>query len=132
MYIEVYKVNGCVLYFNTQFPGIVLEGSGYVGSEVFRDMCERALALLGEKQSSKLLVDVREMVNISFADQQWAIRQWVPRLIKAGLANAAIINSRHYFHRIAVEAIVKTISRDQMEIRHFNDKLSAEAWLQSA
>lgn len=132
MYIEVYKVEDCTLYSNPQLPGIALEGNGYVSSEVFRDMCEHALALLAASGTHKLLVDVQEMVNISFADQQWAIRTWVPCLIKAGLAHAAVLNSRHYFHRVAVEAIVSAISPKQLVVRYFDNRPAAEAWLQAA
>jgi hypothetical protein len=131
MYIEVYKVADCTLYANPQFPGIAIEGNGYVSSEIFRDMGDHALALLAESGTHKLLVDVEDMVNISFADPQWAIRTWVPRLIEARLTHAAIINSRHYFHRVAVDAIVNTISPKQLHVRYFDDRTPAENWLQS-
>src|SRR5579875_3339240 len=111
MNVEIYRTDNCLISLNPDIPAVELKGTGYINSSQLRDSCNMAAPLLEEKQITKLLIDVKDMLMIGLGDQVWAATTWVPGLMKAGLASVAIVNSKYYFHRLAVEAIVSRIDQ---------------------
>lgn len=129
--IEIYRTSNCLISLNPDIPAIELAGTGYINSPQLRESCNLTAPLLIEHRISKLLIDVKEMFMIGLGDQIWAATTWVPGLIKAGLTSVAIINSKYYFQRLAIEAIVSRLDQSKLTITYFDHKNEAVAWLKS-
>lgn len=131
MCTELYRTENCLITLNSDIPALELLGKGYSSSARLRTSCNQVAPLLAKNGLTKLLVDVQDMLMVGLNDQIWAVTAWIPALLKAGLTAVAIISSKHYFHRMAVEAIVRRLDPEKLNIRYFDHKDAAAAWLKS-
>lgn len=127
----VYTDDVCSISFDPGIPCIELTWHGYATSKQFRQIAEQQLAAMQAKQVSKVLDDHQHMLIVCAEDQQWVMADWLPRALAAGYQALAIIPSDDYFNKVATQNVVSQIQRDVLEIRHFQDREDAKAWLKT-
>lgn len=118
------------LSYDTDLSAVIMEWTGFSNKEQFREANEAVLQLLKNTSAKKILADVRHMKIISLQDQQWLYQEWFPRVTKAGLAYAAIVESEDFFNRLTVDNIVQKVN-DQLTVKYFDTLLGARFWLKS-
>lgn len=121
---EIYNI-----YFNKGLNAIVMEWNGYATSMEFREGTELMLDTLIQKHCSKVLADIREMILIGQDDQKWLESNFLPRAIKFGFKEIAIIRSKSYFNQVAVESVSYKIDKDKLTINFFDSPEEAREWL---
>lgn len=121
----------CSLAFDAEVPCVVMEAHAYATSLQFREITENMLLLLGEKQVNKILVDTTHLQIIGADDQQWLTDDWLPRAIAGGFRACAMINSKYFFNRVAVENVVNQIDPNQLTVHYFDDRQQARTWLKN-
>jgi hypothetical protein len=70
---------------------VVLEWRNFVFGDEYRVALNTVLKALEENRSSNVLSDSRRMKAIPQDDQDWLLKEWVPRAEKAGLKHMAIV-----------------------------------------
>jgi hypothetical protein len=121
---EVYNI-----YFDQDIDLVVMVWKGYSTSEQFREGTELMLNELISNGSSKVLADVREMILIGMEDQRWLETRFLPRAIKFGFRQIAIITPNSYFNKVAIESIVYKVDKEKISIQFFDTREDAVAWL---
>jgi len=121
---EAYKI-----YFDKDIDSVVMVWKGYSTSEEFREGTELMLNELIHNGSSKVLGDVREMVLIGMDDQRWLETRFLPRAIKYGFKQIAIVTPSSYFNKVAIESISYKIDKEKISIQFFDTRESAVGWL---
>lgn len=73
--------------------------------------------------------DLREMVLIGREEQNWLLSSFLPRAIKFGFKQIAIITPKSYFNKVAVESISYRIDKEKISLQFFENKEKAIDWL---
>jgi len=118
--------------YDRDVPCVVMVWRGYHDSASFRANNWRVLAALIEHGASQLLGDVRHFLLIGATDQDWLNREWLPRVIEAGLTTCALVVPVYYFNRVAVNTVVERMGTSAVRVEYFDAPEPARRWLQSA
>lgn len=121
---EVYNI-----YFDQALDSVVMVWKGYSTSEQFREGTELMLNELITNGSSKVLADLREMILIGMDDQKWLETRFLPRAIRFGFRQIAIISPNSYFNRVAVESVSYKVDKEKISIQFFDSWEEAVGWL---
>ena len=121
---EAYKI-----YFDKDIDSVVMVWKGYSTSEEFREGTELMLDELIHNGSSKVLGDVREMVLIGMEDQRWLEMRFLPRAIKFGFKQIAIVRPKSYFNKVAIESVSYKVDKEKISIQFFDTREEAVEWL---
>ena len=85
-----------------------------------------------EKQAAFLLADSRRLSSITFADQQWIIRDIAPTLVASGLQKFARVLTEDVFNYITFENLLQRITENHragVEVAQFTSVEAALDWL---
>ncbi len=117
------------IYYDHEANCIVMNWTGYATSQQFRVGTELMLDSLVSYECTKVLADTKDMFLIGREDQKWLETNFVPRAIKCGMKTLAIVNSVHYFNRVAIETISGKIDSKRLKIQLFKETSEALEWL---
>ena len=123
---EVYNI-----YFDKELDFVIMVWKGYSTSEQFREGTELMLNELISNGSSKVLADIREMILIGLEDQKWLESRFLPRAIRFGFKQIAIVTPNSYFNRVAVESVSYKVDKEKISIQFFDTRDEAVSWLSS-
>lgn len=129
--MEPYTDNQITVSYNHEIHGVSIQCSGFASSIHYRMALRKALKLIEEKGLSKIIADTRSMKMIGAEDQQWTIRYFLPKAVKAGCKAVAIIPSNDYFNRMSLENILECVKRTIFPLRYLTNMESAEKWLKT-
>lgn len=79
---------------------------GFATGEAYQNPLEKLLELVKSKKTSKILSDMRNMSAVSQSDQEWVEKDFMPRMIEAGIK---------YWALVFPTSVVATMSLKQME-----------------
>ena len=103
----------------------VSSGEYRKGVALLRDM-------VVEKQAAFLLADSRRLSSVTFADQQWIIRDIAPALVASGLQKFARVLTEDVFNYITFENLLQRITENHragIEVAQFTSVKAALDWL---
>lgn len=124
---EVYNI-----YFDKDLDSVVMVWRGYSTSEQFREGTELMLNELIYNGSSRVLADIREMILIGMEDQKWLEMKFLPRAIKFGFKQIAIVTPNSYFNKVAVESVSYKVDKEKLTISFFDSREEAVVWLKAS
>ena len=117
------------IYFDKDIDSVVMVWKGYSTSEQFREGTELMLNELISNGSSKVLADVREMILIGMEDQRWLETRFLPRAIKFGFKQIAILTPNSYFNKVAMESVSYKVDKEKISMQFFDSGEEAIRWL---
>jgi len=117
------------IYFDKDLNAVVMKWNGYATSDQFREGTELMLNVLIQNNGSKVLADIRDMVLIGMDDQKWMESNFLPRAIKFGFKEIAIIKPTSYFNKVAVETISYKVDKEHLIINFFDSLEDGRKWL---
>lgn len=120
------------IYFDKELDAVTMVWNGYSTSEQFREGTELMLNELIHNGSSKVLADLREMILIGMEDQKWLETRFLPRAIKFGFKQIAIITPNSYFNKVAVESVSYKVDKEKLTISFFDSLEQATQWLNTS
>ncbi|MBS1602590.1 MAG: STAS/SEC14 domain-containing protein [Bacteroidetes bacterium] len=120
---------GYTIFFDKDIDTVVMVWKGYSTSEEFREGTELMLNELINSGTSKVLGDVREMVLIGMEDQRWLETKFLPRAIKFGFKQIAIVTPNSYFNKVAIESVSYKVDKEKISIQFFDTREDAVKWL---
>jgi SpoIIAA-like len=122
--VDVYNI-----YFDKGLDAVIMVWNGYSTSEQFREGTELMLDELIHNGCSKVLADLREMILIGMEDQKWLETKFLPRAIKFGFKQIAIVTPNSYFNKVAVESVSYKVDKEKLTISFFDSREEAMQWL---
>lgn len=109
---------------------LMIRWKSYAPSGTYRVILEKAVEWMHSYHLHSFLTDQRQRGAILHADERWVISEWVPRMVKAGLMRAAVVQSPDYFNSQAVERVVmNALPVVPYPIMNFHSLEEARAWL---
>lgn len=119
------------IFAHATLPCIVMKWRGNPTSKEFREGTEKMLELLKMKKFTKVIGDVKHMELILAEDQEWVLKEFLPRALKEGFRVMAFINSDEYLTNVIVENMAYRIKLENMNFGFFNDYQTAEDWIKT-
>jgi hypothetical protein len=126
---DTYPSFECTVGYDAEVACVTMTWKGYATSRDFREANERILGVLAERNTSKMLGDIKEFVLIGADDQHWLATNWIPRAIQAGLRNVAMITPVFYFNRVAVANVEEKLDPEMLVLQYFDNREAARNWL---
>lgn len=117
------------IYYDKNINAVVMKWCGYSDSSEFREGTELMLNTLIKNNCSKVLASIGDMTLIGSEDQNWLYTTFVPRAMKFGFKEIAIVKPKSYFNKIAVENVSREVSTKNLCTAFFDTADDAVAWL---
>lgn len=108
-----------------------LEWRGFVQGDEFRNVMNESLKFIEQKKAQRWLADLRQLRVTSVSDQDWMVKEWLPRCIKSGIKKTAIIVPQFALGKMAVDRVQKQSKPMEMETAYFDNLEEAQRWFQS-
>lgn len=106
-----------------------IEWQGWADPAEFAAANDAVILALSEHRGSRALGDCRNMKPIQQSDQDWAARDWLPRVLAAGLTRMALVVSKSGLAQMNVESILSRVPGTQLSVGYFATIEEAGAWL---
>ncbi|MBK9758819.1 MAG: hypothetical protein IPO90_02310 [Flavobacteriales bacterium] len=111
---------------------ITIRWKNYAPSGTYRATLNLAVELIEKHGLRYFLTDQRRRGVILHDDEVWLVTSWAPRMAKAGLERAAVVQSADFFNRTMVERFIRTVLPTvNYPIVNFQTMEEARAWLMS-
>ena len=111
---------------------LIIRWKNYAPSGTYRATLDMAVEWIERYGLRAFLTDQRRRGAILHEDEIWLATSWAPRMAKAGLERAAIVQSPDFFNHMAIERVVQTVLPKVPDpIMNFMTLEEAEAWLTS-
>lgn len=123
------SIDRCLISYDPGVPCVVLRWLGYVTSPEFRALSWRGLDLLKEHRVDRILMDTTHLPIIGEDDQKWVNDEFIPHGLSVGFRICAMVNSRFYFNRVAVDNVVRRMAPHEQVVEYFESAESAKEWL---
>lgn len=120
------------IYYEESIKAVIMKWSGYADSGQFREGTELMLNTLIQNNCSKVLASISDMTLIGAEDQQWLNSTFIPRAMKFGFKEIAIVKPKSYFNKIAVESVSEKISTRNLNAVFFDTVDDAMDWLKQS
>lgn len=103
---------------------------GFLSSGEFREAITICIQLIEERRLFRWLGDNRKMKVIRKADQEWFVKEILPRLQQSSLRRNAVLVSEDFFNKTAVEQIYKRAAgQSDLVTKDFENYTLAINWL---
>lgn len=109
---------------------IYLVMKGLTKNQCYQVNAERALSALVRFNSTKMLIDFRNLVMLSPQDQQWMEDIWQKQAAKVGLLQLAIVMPDGLFAILGINKLIEAIKKyASFDIENFLNDTEAYEWL---
>src|SRR5436309_12548566 len=123
--MPIWTNKACTITYDQSTPYIMAQWLGNATSFQFREVHEKLLAIMQETKIYKLLADNTHLPEIDPDDNKWFNNNWLPRAIKAGYSELAIITVKSRFSQITIE----NFDQNAFTVKHFDNTNKAKKWL---
>ena len=111
---------------------MTIRWKNYAPSGTYRATLDLAIDLIEKHSLRYFLTDQRRRGVILHDDEVWLVTNWAPRMAKAGLERAAVVQSADFFNRTTVDRFIRTVLPTvNYPIVNFQTLEEARAWLMS-
>lgn len=109
---------------------ITIRWKNYAPSGTYRATLNLAVDLIQQHGLRYFLTDQRRRGAILHDDEVWLMSDWAPRMARAGLLRAAVVQSEDFFNRTTVDRFVQTVLPTiDYPIMNFHNMEDARTWL---
>jgi hypothetical protein len=128
--MEIYFENSLAqVIYDGSVPCVCISIQGFLLSDEYREIMDKALELMKIKKTGNLLGDLSTSSLIAEEDQEWTNNEWAKRAVSEGFRYNAIIISKDIFTQMSINEIVE--KKTVVEVRYFDNESSAKTWLSS-
>ncbi len=118
------------VFWNSALHFVRVKWMGFSDGANYRYAMLQALALIRERSSQKLLIDLSDMRVILPDDQGWTSRIFLDKSNRSGLKMLAIVNPKNNYAQKSLQNIIAAIeNRALYQRREFECPILAMEWL---
>ena len=101
----------------------------FIFGEKLHEALTAGVELMEQHRATKWLSDDRKNGVVGSADQEWALKSWYPRVLRAGWKHWAVVLPETVVGQMNIRRFVEGCRKDGLETRVFVDPTEAMAWL---
>jgi hypothetical protein len=118
------------LYYNPAKNQARAVWNGFVSGNIFHRACIACQDLMDERKVLYWLADNRKMKSIRAADQEWFMKEIVPRICASPLRKMATLVSEDIFNQMAIDLLfIKKNHIIRFDNHYFKNEEEALVWL---
>jgi hypothetical protein len=102
---------------------------GFHKGAPFHTELEKILEELAAHGGYRQLNDFRKMKPVAPEDQDFINRDWLPRLVRAGLRRSAVLAPESAIAQMSLTAVVARVADVELNTNYFGDEQAAVDWL---
>ena len=106
-----------------------IEWQGWADPAEFAAANDAMILALKQHSGSRALGDCRNMRVIKQSDQEWVSRDWIPRVLAAGLRRMALVIPKSGLALMNVQEIMSRVPGTKLDVAYFPTIEEAKAWL---
>jgi stage II sporulation SpoAA-like protein len=106
-----------------------IEWQGWANPAEFAAANDAIIVALRQRGGSRALGDCREMRVIKQSDQDWVNRDWIPRILAAGLRRMALVIPKSGLALMNVQEIMSRVPGTKLDVAYFATVEEARDWL---
>lgn len=103
--------------------------TGFHQGAAFHRELEKILEELAAHGGYRQLNDFRKMKPVAPEDQDFINRDWLPRLVRAGLRRSAVLAPESAIAQMSLTAVVARVADANLSTNYFGDEQAAVDWL---
>jgi hypothetical protein len=106
-----------------------IEWQGWADPAEFAAANDAVILALRQHGGTRVLGDGRNMRVIKQSDQEWVIRDWIPRILAAGLRRMAMVIPKSGLAMMNVQEILSRVPGTKLDVAYFGTIEEARDWL---
>jgi hypothetical protein len=106
-----------------------IEWQGWADPAEFAAANDALILALRQHGGSRALGDCRNMKVIKQSDQEWVRRDWIPRVLAAGLRRIALVIPKSGLAMMNVQETLSRVPGTKLDVAYFATIEEARAWL---
>ncbi|HLM71294.1 MAG TPA: STAS/SEC14 domain-containing protein [Polyangiaceae bacterium] len=115
---------------------VLVEWRDFAFGEEYRAVLNAILKALVDHKANKLLADSRKMKATPQEDQDWLMKDWVPRSAKAGLKHSAVVLPKSTLGQMTLQRLMQASTGSKRLVSsdgtsYFETIEDAKKWLKS-
>jgi hypothetical protein len=123
------------LWFYPEHNYLRINWKGKIAKSDYVEALEFCMQQSNAKNTSKILVDQREILPLTPDEQTWLVRSWFPRFLDPieGKAHIGIISSQMTFRDLSSKSIAKRLldKYHKLSIRYFTEENPALKFIEN-
>jgi hypothetical protein len=104
---------------------------GYISVEDVKTGANKAIEVIAATKCGNVLNDNRQVTGPWSKANDWIANDWMPRALKTGLRNFAMVTSPNLFGEMSAKELETRLDSIGFVMRNFKDYNEAAAWLTS-
>jgi hypothetical protein len=126
-----YNVPGvAVVRWDAESDAAHIEWQGWATPAEFRAANDALVLVIQEHGATRVLGDSAQIKVIQKSDQDWANRDWFPRILAAGLTRMALVLPASGLAKMNIDDMVSRVA-GRLDVAYFANLVEARAWLAS-
>ncbi len=128
--VLIYQSPECDIFYNEDLNIIQTFWKGvYFTDERFRLILDEIINVMDQKKVSIIVADARDMFAISQPNQEWILKSWYPRAVKAGFRYQGLILNKDTFSELTVKQISNEYDSSTVVTHYFRSPSEALDWV---
>ena len=126
----IFSSQECDIFYNEDLHIVQTFWKGiYFNDERFRNILEEIINVLESKHATIIIADARDMFAISPHNQEWILKSWYPRAVKAGFRYQGLILNKDTFSELSVKQISNEYDSSTVVTHYFSSPSEALDWV---
>jgi hypothetical protein len=106
-----------------------IEWQGWADPAEFAAANDAIIVALTQHRGTRALGDCRNMKVIKQSDQEWVNRDWMPRILAAGLRRMALVIPKSGLAMMNVQEIMSRVPGTKLDVGYFATIEEARDWI---
>jgi hypothetical protein len=103
---------------------------GFVPGDAYRAALEKSLEIAKKFKITNWLTDARTMKVVKLENQDWAMKDWMPRVVNAGCyKKQAVVLPQDLFGKASADRMISMVGNQEVAFSNFGTEESAIDWL---
>jgi hypothetical protein len=126
----IFQSTECDIFYNRDLNIVQTFWKGvYFSDERFRKILDEIINTIELKKCSIIIADARDMFAISQPNQEWILKSWYPRAVRAGFRYQGLILNKDTFSELTVKQISNEYDSSTIITHYFRTHSEALDWV---
>jgi hypothetical protein len=126
----IFQSTECDIFYNRDLNIVQTFWKGvYFTDDRFRKILDEIINTVALKRCSIVIADARDMFAISQPNQEWILKSWYPRAVKAGFRYQGLILNKDTFSELTVKQVSNEYDSLTVITHYFRTHSEALDWV---
>lgn len=120
-----------MIHWDASAQAITLQWKRPAQYQAFKDGLEAALGEVEKARAERMVAD-HSLLMLQDEDEAYFLKQWIPKLAKAGVQRLAVVVQRRQYVQIPKTRLVQRLKSGGLTLHYFSDMDRARIWVKES